>query len=327
MRSPETARAVPELVSAGLLTPEQAAPLLAAARGELVSVRAELRALAGFAVALLLGGVASWIAGLDSTVVPWVVSGALALAAAATLTYAWRRSPPFVWQRHEKPDWILDAVVLLAIGLLGAELAWVEVHFTPLGSNWPLHLLVMSLVTGALAVRFDSLAAWSLAASTFAAWRGIAVTPTAVPVDRVVFGHHDGLLQANLLVCAALFAALGILAHRLDRKVHFEPTTTFLAVLAAGLALVQGLDDASSWPLWTLALALLGGGVAAWAFRGRRRALFALGALGLYVAMTRLLFALPFADGLGCFWFALSTVGAIVVLVVAHRRFEREGAR
>ena len=54
MRSPETARAIPELVSAGLLSPERAAPLLAAARGDLVSVRAELRTLAGLAVALLL---------------------------------------------------------------------------------------------------------------------------------------------------------------------------------------------------------------------------------------------------------------------------------
>lgn len=325
MRSPETARAIPELVAAGLLTPEQAAPLLAAARGDLVSVRAELRTLAGLAVALLLGGVGSWIAQLDSTVVPWAVAGGLAIAAALALVGAWRRSPPFTWARHERPDWLLDALVLLAIGLLGAELAWVEVQFTPLGANWPLHLLVMSLVAGALAVRFDSLTAWSLALSTFAAWRGIAVTPTAVSVDRVVFGHHDGVLQANLLTCAALFAALGLLAHRLERKTHFEPATTFLAVLAAGLALTQGLDETGSWPLWTLALALLGGSVATWAFRARRRALFALGALGLYVAMTRLLFALPFSDGLGCFWFALSTVGAIVVLVVAHRHFERGG--
>jgi hypothetical protein len=325
MQSPEVARAIPGLVAAGLLSPERAAPLLAAARGDLLSVRSELRALAGLAVALLLAGAGALIARLDAAVGPLVVAVALALAALVTLAVAWRRSPGFTWGRDGQGDWLLDALVLLAIGLLGAELAWTELKFTPLGANWPAHLLVMSLVAGALAVRFDSLAAWSLALSTFAAWRGVAVLPTAASVERVVFGRHDEVLRANLLVCAVLFAALGVLARRFDRKAHFEPATTFLAVLAAGLALARGLDEAGRWPLSALALALLGGGVAAWAFRARRRALFALGALGLYVAMTRLLFALPFADGLGCFWFALSTVGAIVILVAAHRRFERGG--
>lgn len=326
MRSPETARAIPDLVSAGLLSPERAAPLLAAARGDLVSVRAELRTLAGLAVALLLGGAGALIAQLDAAIGPLVVSIALALATALALVAAWRRAPAFTWGRDERSDWLLDALVLLTIGLAGAELAWIEVHDTPLGANWPAHLLVVSLVAGALAVRFDSLAAWSLALSTFAAWRGVALTPTAATVDRAFSSHATGSLRANLLLCAALFAVLGLLSRRLDRKAHFEPATTFFAVLAAGLGLASGLDSHGNWPLWTLALAILGGGVAGWAFRRRRRALFALGALGLYVAMTRLLFALPFAEGIGCFWFAASTVGAIVVLVVVHRRFEREAA-
>lgn len=327
MSSPETARAIPDLVAAGVLTPEQAAPLLAAARGEVVPVRAELRALAGLAVTSLVSGTGLLIRERYDELGALPVALLLAGAIGAALVAAWRRSPAFAWGRHDRPDWLLDALVLLALGLAGAELAWLEVRFTPLGADWPLHLLAMSLLAGALAVRFDSLPAWTLALATFAAWRGVALTPTAAAVDRVLPRSGAGELRLELLLCALLFLILGRLARRFDRKAHFEPATTFLGVLAACLAALSGLGETHAWPLWALGLAGLGGGAAAWAFRRRRRALLALGALALYVAMTRALFELPGASDLGCFWFALSTVGAIVLLAFVHRRFaDREPA-
>ena len=327
MRSPEAARAIPELVAAGVLTPEQAAPLLAAARGDLVPVRTELRALAALAVTSLVTGAGLLIRERLDELGALPVALLLAVAAGAALVAAWRRSPAFGWGRHDRPDWLLDALVLLALGLAGAELAWIEARFTPLGADWPLHLLAMSLLGGALAVRFDSLPAWSLALATFAAWRGVALSPTAEAVESVLPRSGAGVLRLELLLCALLFLALGVLARRLDRKAHFEPATTFLGVLAAGLAATSGLGEARTWPLWALGLAALGAAATAWAFRRRRRALLALGALALYVAMTRALFELPGANDLGCFWFALSTVGAIVLLSVVHRRFaDREPA-
>ncbi len=324
MPSPETARALPELVAAGILGPAQAAPLLARARGELVAVRAELRTLAGLAVTLLVSGAGLLIRAFHDRLGALPIALLLAGATALALVAAWRRSPGFAWARQERADWLLDALVLLTIGLAGGTLAWIEVHFTPLGADWPLHLLAMSLLAGALAVRFDSLAAWTLALSTFAAWRGVALAPRADVIDAAFAADRGGSLRLNLALCALLFVALGRLAVRFDRKAHFEPATTFLGALAAALALLPGLAESGWWPLWAVALAVLGAAAGGWAFRRRRRALLALGALALYVAMTRALFALPNAAGFGCFWFALSTVGAIALLVIVHRRFARE---
>jgi hypothetical protein len=324
MRSPEVARAIPELVRDGVLSPERAAPLLAVARGELVAVRAELRALLGLGVVAMTTGVGWLLKEHHEALGPGAIAALLALAATACLVAVARRSPPFTWQRVPEPDWIVDGLLLLAIALLGADLAWIEAQFTPLGAHWAWHLLLMSTVTGALAARFDSVAAWSLALTTFAAWRGVAVLPTARNLERTLL-RGEGALRWNLLVCALLFATVGWALDRFDRKRHFEPATTFLAALAAGLALASGLGDAALWPLWALALAALGAVVARHAFARRRLALFALGALALYAGATRFLFEIPGWYGLGCFWFALTSVGAVVVLVMVHRRFRAGG--
>lgn len=323
MRSPEAARAIPELVRTGVLTAERAAPLLVAARGEQVSIRGELRLLLGLAVLALTTSVGLLLARHHEALGPLGIALLLAVATLVCLLMALKRSVPFTWNRVAQPDWIVDGLLLLAIGLLGAELAWIETQFTPLGPDWPWHLLLVSLLTAALAVRFDSLVAWTLALSTFAAWRGIAVAPTPGNLERAMF-RGEAALRWNLFLCALVFALAGWAFRRFGRKRHFEPATTFGASLAAGVALAAGLGDEALWWLWAIALAGLGVLVAGHALSRRRLALFALGALGVYVGLTRFLFELPGALGLGCFWFAASSLGAIALLVAVHRRFRAE---
>lgn len=319
MRNPETARAIPELVREGVLTPAVAAPLLAAARGDVVSIRGELRALLGLGVALFTAGVGLFLKEHHDLLGPGAIAALLTLGATGTLLAVARRAPPFRWSQSEESDWIVDGLLLLAIGLLAADLAWIETQFTPLGAHWVWHLLVMSIVTGALAIRFDSTVAWTLALSTFAAWRGVKVSPAGF--GQTLESGGDSI-RWNLLFCAIVFAAIGLLAERFGRKAHFEPATTFLAALAAGISMASGLGSAAHWPLWALGLVGLGAGVATLAFRRRRLGLFALGALALYAGATRFLFEIPGSYGFGCFWFAASTLGAILTLVHVHRRFQ-----
>jgi hypothetical protein len=323
MKSPEVARALPTMVAEGLFTPEQASPLLAAARGDVVSVRGELRALLGLAVTALTVGIGMWIVEYRERLGPLAIAVLLGLATASVLVLLARRSPPFTWARAEGRDWTIDGLSLLAVGLVGAEIAWIETQFTALGPDWSYHLLLMSLVTGALAIRFDSVPTWTLALATFAAWRGVALMPTmAGQLERTLFGREDRL-RVEFLVCGALFLVLARGAERLDRKRHFEPATTLLAFVAAALGLVTGFGESGSWPLWALALGALGLVTAVWAFRRRRRSLLALGALALYVPVTRFLAEVPGAMYFGCFWFLASAVGAIVLLVLVHRHFQR----
>src|SRR5688572_11345450 len=133
-------------------------------------------------------------------------------------------------------DWTVEGLLLLAVSLLGAELAWIEVHFTPLGASWPWHLFFMSLLTAALAVRHDSIAGWALALTTFAAWRGVSLAPSLDRLERSLWGSEEQVVRFNLLACATVFVVLGFALVRTHRKAHFEPVSTFLGVLAAGLA-------------------------------------------------------------------------------------------
>lgn len=323
MRFPEVAAAIPKLVEKGLLAPATAAPLLRSASGELLSIRGELRALLYIGVLAVVGGVSLLVKENLERIGPVTIAVAIGLAAAACLAWTLSRTPAFSWQRAESGDWAFDFLLLLGILLLGADLAYIEAKFTPLGDAWSYHLLLMSLVTGALAVRCDSRTSWSLALSTFAAWRGVA----AAAVTQGLLWSSGSVLRLNLMLCGLAFLGLGFGMRRLDRKRHFEPLTSFFGSFAvlAGLGMLA-LDLEENWVLWAIVFVAAAAGLAAIALRARRFGLFALGALGVYAGISRLAFELIGEAGCGCFWFAGSSLGMIALLWVVQRRFRVEAA-
>ena len=132
--------------------------------------------------------------------------------------------------------------------LAAADLAWIESQFRLLGPNWAYHLLVVALLYLAAAYRFDSRAVLSLALSTFAAWRGVAVS-----LDFALRGARaTPAVRANALACGALFIGAGILSVRANRKAHFEPVWTTLGLLLFLGALVSGVFQYSGgeWLGW-----------------------------------------------------------------------------
>jgi hypothetical protein len=60
-------------------------------------------------------------------------------------------------------------MLLLGVLLASADLAYIEVKFTPLGDAWPWHLLIVAVLSGLLAFRCDSRVVFSFALTTFAA--------------------------------------------------------------------------------------------------------------------------------------------------------------
>ena len=323
MRSPEVAEAIPKLVEKGLLAPAAAAPLLRSARGELLSIRGELRAVLYFGVLAIVTGVSLLVKENLDRIGPMAIAVGIGLAALACLAWALSRALPFSWQRAESSDLAFDFLLLLGILLFGADLAYIEAKFTPLGDAWGYHLLFMSLVTAALAVRCDSRTAWSLALSTFAAWRGVA----AAGVVGGVLGRSEVALRWNLILCGLAFLGLGFAMRRFDRKRHFEPLTTFFGAFGvlAGVGLFA-LDPRENWILWAIVFVAAAAGCAAAALRARRFGLRALGALGVYAGVSRLAFELIGDVGCGCFWFSGSSVGMIALLWFVQRRFRVEAA-
>jgi hypothetical protein len=316
--NPDVAQAVPELVEGGILPPAAAPLVLRVARGELVSVHGELRALLYAGVLLLTGGVGLLVEQNLDRIGPLAIAVALGLAALAALAWVVRVAPPFSWGEVPSPNLAFDYVLLLGVLLAAADLAYVEVNFTPLGAQWPWHLLLVALLTGVAAFRFDSRVVFSLALSTFAAWRGVAVGRLGT-----VLWAYTGAVRWNAIGCGVLFAALGLVLVRTRRKASFEPVAVHLGWLLVLGGLASGITESGATGIdWAGALLLVGAGLAAGAFRFRRFPLFAFGVLAAYVGLSRLMVKVLDLEALGCFWFCVTSILVILGLLWAQRRMK-----
>jgi hypothetical protein len=299
------------------LTDAQAAPLERAARGEIVSVEAELRTLLYAGVVLITTGVGLFLKENHERLGPVAIGTLLGLAAAACLWYAWRRLPPFAWGAAAAGHLGADYVLLLGVLLIGADLGYLEVQLHLLGTRWAYHLLIGAAIAFLLAYRFDSRSVLSLALTSFAAWRGVAVSlsfaarsASAIPVVR-----------ANALACGALFVAAGIASVRSGRKPHFEPVYVRLGLLLLFGGLLTGVFASAGWPVWELPLFAAAAVVIAVAYRLRRPLDFSIGVLAAYLGFLRILFEVTH-EASGFLIVAASSVAVVVLLVRAQRRMK-----
>jgi hypothetical protein len=320
--NPDVASAIPRLVEAGALPPEGAPRLLRVARGELVSVHGELRALLYVGVLLVTGGVGLLVKENLDRIGPLAIAVLLGLAAAAALVWVARTALPFSWREIPwrevpSPNLAFDYILLLGVLLAAADLAYVEVKFTPLGAHWAWHLLIVAAFTGLAAFRFDSRVVFSLALSTFAAWRGVSAARFGVGL----WLRSEDAVRWNAIACGLFFVVLGYLLKRTGRKAHFEPLAVTLGWLLILGGLASGMWEAS-WAAWSAALLLVSAGLAAGAYRARRFPLFAFGVLAAYVALSRLALEGVRLESLGCFWFFVTPLLVIAGLILAQRRMK-----
>jgi len=320
--NPDVVDAIGNLREKRVLSDEQATPLLRAARGELVSVELELRALLYAGVLLVTTGVGLFLEENHERIGPAVIASLIGAAAAACLVYAWRRLPPFTWQAATSPHLAADYVLLLGVLLFAADLAYLETQFRILGPDWPYHLLLVSLMALAAAYRFDSRAVLSLALTSFAAWRGVAVSVSFATSHAA----QAPAVRANALVCGALFTAAGILSARSRRKAHFEPVFVTLGLVLVFAGLLSGVfqDGRSSWVAWEIPLWIVAAAVIAIAYRLRRVVEFTLAVLAAYLGLLRLL--ADAMEGTAMVFVVAATSLAVVVLLVAVQRRMKETA-
>jgi hypothetical protein len=316
--NPDVVEAIGALRARGTLSPEQATVVSRPARGELVSIHRELRTLLYAGVLLATSGVGLFLKLYHDRLGPVTLATLLAAAGAACLVYAFRRSPPFSWGATASPHIAVDYVLLLGVLLLGSDLAYVETQFRWLGPNWPLHLLIASLLYLAAAYRFDSRVVLSLALSTFAAWRGVSA---ALPLAGLRLGVAN-VVRENALVCGVLFIAAGYLSVRLRRKAHFEPVYVTLGLILVLGGLLSGIfETGKEWLLWEPALLACAGVTIAVAYRLRRPLDFALGVLAAYFGGMRLL-AEVLRGSLLAFTIALSSLAVLAFLIRSQRRMK-----
>jgi len=314
--NPDVAGAIEDLERKGILSPGVGAFLLRVARRELVSVRAEIRVLLYAGVLLITGGVGALVKQNLDRIGPVGVAAGIGLAAAACFFWIFWCRPPFSWGELPSPNLAFDYVLLLGVLLTAADLAYIEVQFTPLGSAWPYHLLLVSLLAGALAIRFDSRIVLSVAMTSFASWRSVSL-PLAEPD---FWADRPHAFTLNALACGAVFLVLGRLAISRSRKAHFEPVAAYMGCLVVLVGLAGCMGAESAWGMgYKIILVGAGAAIAAWGVAGDRYGLFVLGVLGGYVGLSAL--ALEVSEDLEVmvFWFAASSVLLVAGLHLGRR--------
>lgn len=322
--NPDVALAVERLGDDGVLSAGQRRHLGRIARGELVSIRPELRLLLYGGVLAIMGGVGILVRENLERIGPVTIAISLWTAAILALAWALRKAQPFTWGRSAPGHVGVDYILLLGVLLTGAALAYVEVQFTPLGALWTHHLLFMSLFAGALALRCDSRMVFGLALTTFAAWRGVAVSP----LERTFWSgpNDEAAIRASALLTGALFVLLAVAFFKLGRKAHFAPVASHLGWLLVLFALASGVvlrDPAGT--MFSLVLLVVGGGLLAWAFYDGAFSLFAMGVIAAYVGLSALVVRVVPAEIFGFYWFTMSGAGVLVALLVGNRMMRNRG--
>ena len=324
--NPDVASAVDRLGRMAVLTPQQTSHFGRVARGELVSVRPELRFLLYGGVLAVMAGVGDLVRQNLDRLGPVAIASALWLAAAGALFWAQRHAPAFTWGKAPPGHLAFDYILLLGVLLTGAALAYTEVQFTPLGPAWSAHLLVMSFFAGALAVWGDSRTVAGLALSTFAAWRGVSASPLA---GAFWSGPaSEGAIRLNAAVTGLLFVGLGYALLRTGKKPHFEPLAAHLGWLLLLASILSGIGEGGgAGAAFQLGLLVVGSGLAAFAFRAGRFSLFGMGLVAAYVGLTALTASAVPDAFLGFLWFIVTGGGVLVALLVAHQKIKARKAQ
>jgi hypothetical protein len=318
--NPDVASAVRALEARSVLTPAEADHLLRVAEGKLVSVRHELRLLLYAGVVLITAGVSVLVGENLERIGPIAIALGLSAFAALCLLWVLRHLVPFSWGEAAPAHPAFDYILLLGVLLLSADVAYIEAQFTPLGANWPWHLLGMSLVMGALSLRADSRVVFSLSLSTFAAWRGVSLSF----LEGGFWSNFETATRLNTALVGLLFVGVGFGLLHYRRKPHFEPVATYLGWTLFLVAVASGaLSEAPSYGAYNVVLLFLGAGLGLRSLRGGRFPLFAMGAASAYVALSR--WAVPILDDetLVFSWFLVTSIASIAALVRTHRTLEQ----
>ena len=276
--------------------------LVARERRELVSLQPELRLL-GWSGAMLLataGGIV--LKNNVDRIGPLAL--ALMMAVAALACYA------FVWWTRRDASLLHDYVLLLGALLLSADIAFVESQFHLLGEAWHRHFLIVAVLHGIAAYRFNSRVLLSLAITAVAAWLG---------VER---SGAFGTMGGEELSLRAFTAAAAVLAWRAaNRRADFTRVFEHFAANLVALGALCLLEPDETLIAGALLLIAIGAAIVWWGFRVRAEPFVLYGFVYAVIGADVLLIELVSNDVFTFFVVALSMIAAIITLVILHARF------
>ncbi len=288
-----------ELAQSGAIAHDEASRRIAFERRDIFSVHAELRAAAWLGAMLIASAVAIIVSRNFERIGPLAISVAIFAAAAGCYAVSWYR------RRRGRESLVDEYVVLLGALLLSAGVGFVEAQYKILGDEAYRHFLVVAVLHAAAAYAFRSRAVLSLSLAAMATWLGFEI---------------EGEKWLSLFAAAAIV----LVWRALDRNSSFTRT---LEHFAANLAFFGALDltfDDGTRLIGALITLVIAAVVIVYGFR-KKHELFVLYAyVYAVIAVDAVIVdALDRDETLVFLYLVISTIAAIVGLIVIHARFKR----
>jgi|ERR1700722_6241482 hypothetical protein len=310
----------------GKISSEQFAHLAGLSRQEPFSLFLELNI-------LLYAGVLAFIGGLGWTVTTWsqqlgdvLVLTVLSSILGASFWYCFSRAPAWSAAEMATPSTIVNSPIFDYVLYLGAlvwslELAYLENRFHVLSGQWDLYLLATAGLYFFLAYRFDNRFVLSLALSSLAGWFGFKISHW---YGSEWAADPDAPYRQYALLYCLVVGISGVLLQRRGLKPHFFGT--YLNVVANVLfwAVLSGVFNLHGYGVWFLALLIACGASLAWGLTRQQFAFVAYAAMYGYVGLSSLFLRGVRDDTTIMFYFVVSGVAMLVLLVQVGRRFGRK---
>jgi hypothetical protein len=303
---------------AGVISPEQHASLSGLVRHDRFSLFVEIHGLLYIGVVAMVGGFVWTFRDSLADLGHASILSMFAALIGMSFYYCFTRGSAYSNDEVEQPSVALDYVLYFGCLMFSGMLAYLEVQMGVF-RGWETHLLLASVVFGALAYRFDNRFVLSLALSTLAAWLGLTLN---------VFDTFDAVRTHRLRFYAmgyGLFvAAVGYGLYRQDIKRHFLDVYLHVGANAFLLATLSGVPDSSSTGLLYLALLLpLAAALIYLGIRFDRFAFVAYGTLYGYAGLSAKLLVELDSPEFGLLYLFVTGSMVVIGLVVLARRFAR----
>ena len=299
----------------GAISTEQQAHLASLARREPFSLWLELNL-------LLYAGVLAFVAGLGWTISTWsqqlgdvVVLSVLSIILAASFWYCISRAPAWSAAETAAPTHIFDYVLYLGCLVWCVELAYLERRFHLFSGQWDLYLLGTALLFFVLAYRFDNRFVLSLALSSLAGWFGLTISH----LPR----HQDTAYRQYALLYCLLIVTAGAILQRLRLKPHFLNTYLNVAANVLFWAVLSGVFASQNYGLWFAGLLIACAAALVWGLQRRQFAFVAYAAIYGYVGVSSMLIRNVSDETFILFYFVITAIAMLVMLVQIARRFGR----
>ena len=302
---------------AGVITPEQQASLTYLFRRDWFSLYVEIHALLYIGVLSMVGGFVWTFRDSLANLGHAAILSSFAALIGAAFYYCFTRGLPYASDEVEQPSIALDYVLYFGCLMFAGMLTYLEVQMRVFG-GWETHLLLASIVFGALAYRFDNRFVVSLALSTLAAYLGL--TLNVLDTFDAVGTHR---LRFYAMGYGLFVAGLGYGLYRQGVKRHFLDVYLHVGANAFLLATLSGVPDDATGLLYLAMLLPLAAALIYLGVRFERFAFVAYGTLYGYAGISAKILSALGSPTLGLFYLVVTGSLVVIALVALARRFAR----